>query len=78
MSEQAGGRAFFPKSPEQLNIALAEIEQELREHYVLTFIPLSSKPKDSYCKVKIEIVNPTLRRQNWRLLYQERYFSAVK
>jgi VWFA-related protein len=76
VSEQTGGRAFFPKSPEQLNQVLTEIKQELREHYVLTYIP-QSKPKDSYPKVKIEIVNPDLRKQNWRLLYQERYFSRT-
>src|SRR4029434_3669222 len=76
-SEQTGGRAFFPKNPEQLNLAFTEIKQELREHYVLSYIP-QSKPKHSYPKIKIEIVNTDLRKQNWRLLYQERYFSAVR
>jgi Ca-activated chloride channel family protein len=70
LSEQTGGRAFFPKSLEQMKTGF----KELREPYVLAYSS-SSKRHDSYRKIKIEIVNPDLRKRGWRLLYQERYLS---
>jgi Ca-activated chloride channel homolog len=75
ISEQTGGRAFFPKNASELSTAFMQIEKELREHYLITYFPQNKKHDGSYRKVRLEIANPDLRRQELRLSYCNRYFN---
>ena len=77
ISEQTGGRAFFPKNPEDLAAAFSQIEQELRSQYLISYTPTNRNRDGSYRKVQLEIVNPRLRKQKLRLLYRQGYYSKA-
>lgn len=75
LSEQTGGRAFFPKRPADLPAAFAQIEQELRAQYLLTYTPTNRARDGSYRRLQIEITNPQLKKQNLNLFYRQGYYA---
>jgi Ca-activated chloride channel family protein len=75
LSEQTGGRAFFPKTAEDLAAAFAQIEQELRSQYLISYTSSNRARDGSFRKLQIEITNPALRKQNLRLLYRQGYYA---
>ncbi len=68
LTERTGGRAFFPKNVSELADIFAEIGQELRTQYSITFSP--SIGAIGSRKIKVEIVNPDLRKADVQLFYQ--------
>jgi Ca-activated chloride channel family protein len=74
ITERTGGRAFFPKKFEEVRAIAAEIEQELRSQYLITFSPANSKRSGVVHKIKIDLANAELRKQELRLSYQQGYF----
>jgi VWFA-related protein len=75
VSEETGGRAFFPKNKTELNAAFAQIEQELRSQYLVSYSPSNKTPDGRFRRVEVEITNPALRKQKLRLLYRQGYFA---
>jgi len=75
ISEQTGGRAFFPKTADELAAAFSEIEQELRSQYLISYTPTNRAQDGGLRKIQIEITNPELRRQDMRLLYRQSYYA---
>jgi len=75
LSEQTGGRAFFPKNADDLAAAFAQIEQELRSQYLISYTSSNRTRDGSFRKLQIEITNPALRKQNLRLLYRQGYYA---
>ena len=69
LSEKTGARAFFPKKVKDLTTAFAEIQQELRVQYEITYRSTSRKTGDSR-KVRLEIINPALRPRELQISYQ--------
>jgi VWFA-related protein len=55
LSEQTGGRAFFPYSADLLNEAFDLINQELRSQYSLTYVPTNKLRDGTYREIKIKI-----------------------
>jgi len=78
ISEQTGGRAFFPKTPAALAAAFSEIEQELRSQYLISYTPTNRSKDGNFRKLQIEIANPELRKQDLRLLYRQGYYARMK
>jgi VWFA-related protein len=77
ISEQTGGRAFFPKNPRDLAAAFSQIEQELRSQYLISYTSTNRNRDGSYRKVQLEITNPQLRKQKLRLLYRQGYYARA-
>jgi Ca-activated chloride channel homolog len=75
ISEETGGRAFFPKNKAELGAAFAQIEQELRSQYLISYSPSNKTPDGRFRRVEVEITNPALRKQKLRLLYRQGYFA---
>ena len=75
LSDQTGGRAFFPKKPADLAGVFAQIEQELRSQYLITYTSTNRTRDGAFRKLQIEITDPQLRKQNLRLLYRQGYFA---
>jgi VWFA-related protein len=75
ISERTGGRAFFPESRQELDAAFAQIQQELRSQYLLAYRPSNTRRDGSFRQVRVEIVNPELRKQKLRLLYRQGYYA---
>jgi len=75
LSERTGGRAYFPQNSDDLRAAFTQIEQELRQQYLIAYSPKNKNRDGSYRKVEIEIVNPELRKQKPLLTYRQGYFA---
>lgn len=75
VSEKTGGRAFFPQDKPALEAAFAQIQAELRSQYLIAYQPANRKHDGSFRQVRIEIVNPELRKQKLRLLYRQGYYA---
>ena len=77
MTELTGGRAYFPRSQSELRAAFAQIQRDLREQYLVAYSPTNKTRDGSYRQIKIEIVDPEVRKQNLRLTYREGYFAKT-
>lgn len=77
ISEQTGGRAFFPSNERDLTNAFAQIERDLRERYLVAYSSTNKMRDGSYRKVSIEIVNPVVRKENLKLNYRPGYFAKT-
>lgn len=75
ISDRTGGRAFFPSQPDDLKLAFAQIDQELRSQYLIAYSPTNANRDRSYRRIKIEILNPELRKNKVQLLYREGYYA---
>lgn len=75
LSNRTGGRAFFPRSETELQRAFAQIQEELRSQYVVAYSPKNKARDGSRREVKLEIVNPELRRQKLQLVYRQSYYA---
>ncbi len=75
VSERTGGRAFFPEDKPALEAAFAQIQTELRSQYLVAYQPANRKHDGSFRQVRIEIINPELRKQKLRLLYRQGYYA---
>ncbi len=75
ISERTGGRVFFPESKQELDAAFAQIQQELRSQYLLAYRPSNTRRDGSFRQVRVEIVDPGLRKQKLQLLYRQGYYA---
>lgn len=78
ISEQTGGRAFFPKDPADLSAAFAQIQDELRSQYLISYTPTNRSKDDTLRKVQVEVTNPALRKEKLRLFYRQGYYARKK
>ena len=76
LAERTGGRAFFPKRNEEMNSILTQIGEELLSQYIVTFERGAGKGGDQFRKIKIEVVNPELKKQNLQLAHPQGYFAG--
>ena len=75
VSEKTGGRAFFPRNEAELRAAFTQIQDELRSQYLVAYSPTNKLRDGSYRQVRIEVVNPDLRKQKLSLLYRQGYYA---
>lgn len=54
LTEETGGRAFYPKKVEDLNDAVKEIARDLGTQYVIGYQPANPLPADKYRKVQVK------------------------
>lgn len=73
LSERTGGRAFFPKSGNDINSIFVDVNEELRSQYAITYKPNSKSSHNSFHKVRIELTNPELRKMNLMLAHRDGY-----
>ena len=75
LAEETGGRAFFPKSAADFNVAFGQIEHELRTQYLLSYVPSNRERNGSFRRIRVEITNPELQKQKIKLTYREGYYA---
>jgi Ca-activated chloride channel family protein len=75
ISERTGGRAFFPRNEEDLRVAFAQIQTELRSQYLIAYAPTNKVRDNSFRKIQIDLANPDLQRQKMKLSYRQGYFA---
>lgn len=55
LAELTGGRAFFPYSEEQFSEAFAQINDELRSQYSLTYVPTNKRTDGRFRELKVKV-----------------------
>src|SRR5437868_4803691 len=77
VTENTGGRAFFPRNERELNEAFAQIQRDLRERYLIAYSSSNKMRDGSYRRITIEITNPEVRKENLKLNYRPGYFAKT-
>jgi Ca-activated chloride channel homolog len=77
IAEKTGGRAYFPRSENELRTAFDQIQRDLREQYLVAYSPSNKARDGSYRMIRIEVVDPELRKQNLKLNYRPGYFAKT-
>jgi len=77
ITEQTGGRAYFPKSESELRSAFVQIQRDLREQYLVAYSPSNKARDGSYRRIQIEVIDPELRKQKLKLNYRPGYFAKT-
>src|SRR5713226_6389946 len=75
ITEGTGGRAYFPRNERELRESFVQIQNDLREQYLVAYSSSNKIRDGSYRRVAIEIVNPETRKENLRLNYRPGYFA---
>jgi len=76
VAEQTGGKFFMPKKISDLPGVFAEIKQELVAPYVVTYTSVSKKKKkNSLRRVRIEITDADLRKQDLQVFHRRGFFA---
>jgi Ca-activated chloride channel family protein len=77
ITEQTGGRAYFPHNERELRNAFSQIQRDLREQYLVAYSPSNKARDGSYRRIQIEIVEPELQKQKLKLNYRPGYFAKT-
>jgi VWFA-related protein len=77
VTEQTGGRAYFPHNERELRSAFDQIQRDLREQYLVAYSPSNKARDGSYRRIQIEVVSPELRQQKPKLNYRPGYFAKT-
>ncbi len=77
VAERTGGRAFFPKKEEDLRQVFREIERELRTQYLIAYSSSNKKRDGGYRQIRIDIVNPELKKARVTLRHRPGYFAKA-
>ncbi len=72
LSDETGGRAFFPFKVEDLEDSFRQINQELRSQYNIGYLSNNTKRDGSYRKVEIRIAEKGL-----RISYRKGYYAPT-
>src|SRR5258705_1175587 len=75
ITEQTGGRAYFPHNESELRSAFAQIQRDLREQYLLAYSPSNKARDGSYRRIQIEVIKPELRQEKLKLNYRPGDFA---
>jgi VWFA-related protein len=75
LSERTGGRALFPKRARDLPAAFEQIRRELLNAYALTFAAPAPRRDGKPFKLRVELVNPELRRRGVQLAHPQAFFN---
>jgi Ca-activated chloride channel homolog len=74
MCELTGGRAFIPKDVEDLDRAFTQLEQELRQQYLLAYEPINDKADGSFRKIEVRVPD----RKGIRIRHRRGYYALEK
>ena len=72
LTENTGGRVFFPYSTSQLSKAFREIQEELRSQYNLAYVPTNKIADGSFRKISVKVD-----RSGMDTRYRKGYFAPL-
>jgi VWFA-related protein len=73
ISEATGGRAVFPDSARDLDKAFAQLEQDLRQQYLLAYEPKNEAPDGGFRKLEIKVVKQNAK--NLKIRHRRGYYA---
>jgi Ca-activated chloride channel family protein len=74
LCESTGGRAFFPRSPADYVTAFRQIETDLRQQYILTYVPLNAARDGSFRSIAVKILRSG-EAKDWRVFTRKGYYA---
>lgn len=73
LSEQTGGRSFFPVDYDEIKHVYEEVARELKSKYYLTYISNQNLLPDSYHRIAIEYLAPSS-----KVIYRKGYYHQPR
>ncbi|MGH9752820.1 MAG: VWA domain-containing protein, partial [Blastocatellia bacterium] len=73
LSESTGGRAVFPEGARDLDKAFAQLEQDLRQQYLLAYEPKNEASDGSFRKLEIRVANRNAK--NLKIRHRRGYYA---
>jgi Ca-activated chloride channel homolog len=74
MADATGGRAFFPFQIREVSNAFAEIQEELRSQYAVSYKPADLKPDGHFRTIEIVAID----RKNFRVRARRGWYAPVQ
>ncbi|HXG91908.1 MAG TPA: VWA domain-containing protein [Blastocatellia bacterium] len=74
VSEETGGRAYFPRGPEDLLDDFRQIENDLRSQYIVAYSPSNTAHDGSFRRIEVRINN----RPDARVIHRRGYYAATE
>ena len=71
LCEATGGRAFVPKGRNDLDHAFAQLEQDMRQQYLLAYEPSNDAPDGTFRKIEVRIPN----RKEVKIRHRRGYYA---
>jgi Ca-activated chloride channel family protein len=78
LTERTGGRAYFPRDERDLRDAFAQIQDEMRSQYLISYEPTNQTRDGSYRQIDVQLANPVYQKDRIKLTYRQGYFSRNK
>lgn len=75
-AKETGGRVFIPRGSDDLDRAFAEIENDLRQQYIVSYSPANAKRDGTFRKIEVRLAGET--RKDLRVRYRRGYYAPVK
>lgn len=74
LSEETGGRAYFPQGPDDLMDDFRQIENELRSQYLVAYSPLNTARDGSFRRIEVRLNG----RDDVRIIHRRGYYAAME
>ncbi len=75
-AKETGGRVFVPRGTDDLDRAFAEIENDLRQQYIVSYSPTNAKRDGTFRKIELRLASEL--RKDLRLRHRRGYYAPVK
>ncbi|MCI0489219.1 MAG: VWA domain-containing protein [Blastocatellia bacterium] len=74
LSEETGGRAYFPHGPDDLTAGFRQIENELRSQYILAYSPTNTARDGSFRRIEVRLDS----RPDLRIIHRRGYYAPAE
>jgi len=74
LSEETGGRAYFPRGPDELLENFRQIENELRSQYLVAYSPSNAVRDGRFRRIEVRIGGRT----DARVIHRRGYYAAME
>lgn len=72
LAEETGGRAYFPRGPDDLIDGFRQIENEMRSQYLVAYSPTNTSRDGRFRRIEVRLAN----RDDVRVLHRRGYYAA--
>jgi Ca-activated chloride channel family protein len=74
MSEETGGRAYFPRGPDDLLDDFRQIENEMRSQYLVAYAPTNTTHDGRFRRIEVRVNS----RDDARIIHRRGYYAATE
>lgn len=74
MSEETGGRAYFPHGPDELLDNFRQVESELRSQYLVAYSPSNGAKDGRFRRIEVRLAG----RPDVRVIHRRGYYAATE